>query len=70
MDLVAWFDHHTEQQRQPHYYVPTEPYRGCDMCGLGPGAFRHNEYEVDRFILAKLFGYVYVPGHEVEVGVA
>lgn len=26
----------------PHAYRPTDPYRGCDICGQGPGAYQHN----------------------------
>lgn len=33
----------------PHEYVATEPYRGCSVCGVGPGAACHNSAEVKRF---------------------
>lgn len=26
-----------------HAYVVTEPYKGCGHCGVGPGAFVHND---------------------------
>lgn len=51
----------------PHYYVQTTPYRGCAICGVGPGAFVHNTYEVERFILARFLGMKYVPGQELEL---
>ena len=31
-----------------HYYVETNPYKGCGKCGFGPGARQHNSHEVLR----------------------
>jgi len=47
--------------KTPHYYVPTKPYKGCAICSYGPGAFVHNEYEVDRYIFARILGEQFVP---------
>lgn len=32
--------------KSPHRYEPTDPYRGCAKCGVGPGAYVHNEHNV------------------------
>jgi len=38
---IAGLKHYYESQK-PHKYVPTEPYKGCGQCGIGPGAYFHN----------------------------
>ncbi len=38
-----------EIYKTPHYYVPTDPYKGCGVCGIGPGAYVHNDFNVEAY---------------------
>lgn len=38
---------------KPHEYVPTTPYNGCAVCGVGPGAFIHNSHNVREHSMKK-----------------
>lgn len=38
-----------DPRKLPHDYAPTEPYKGCAVCGVGPGAAVHNSAEISRF---------------------
>jgi hypothetical protein len=31
---------------EPHHYAETTPYKGCGVCGFGPGAYQHNSANI------------------------
>lgn len=44
------YEFNTAPRPPPHEYVETVPYKGCGVCGFGPGAYQHNSEAVKRFL--------------------
>ena len=36
------YEFNTKPRPPPHEYAETNPYKGCAVCGFGPGAYQHN----------------------------